>query len=114
MGQGDWHKDSTAGCARKGKRADAGSVLFAVIEKEVTSPVRSTSSLLCRAASPAPDLNPGAIRDLVKRVSHGLNARCVRRERVVAWGVPPKDGKIAVCYVDGEFTVKRLKITNEF
>ncbi|AXG72137.1 LexA repressor [Kordia sp. SMS9] len=27
--------------------------------------------------------------------------------------IPPKDGKIAVCYVDGEFTVKRLKITSE-
>ncbi|MEM6687613.1 MAG: translesion error-prone DNA polymerase V autoproteolytic subunit [Bacteroidota bacterium] len=32
---------------------------------------------------------------------------------VIDKNIPPKDGKIAVCYVDGEFTVKRLKITNE-
>lgn len=32
---------------------------------------------------------------------------------VIDKSVPPKDGKIAVCYVDGEFTVKRLKITSE-
>ena len=25
----------------------------------------------------------------------------------------PENGKIAVCYVDGEFTVKRLKVENE-
>jgi len=27
--------------------------------------------------------------------------------------IPPKNGKIAVCYVDGEFTVKRLKMTED-
>jgi DNA polymerase V len=32
---------------------------------------------------------------------------------VIDKSIPPKDGKIAVCYVDGEFTVKRLKITEE-
>lgn len=32
---------------------------------------------------------------------------------VIDKSIPAKDGKIAVCYVDGEFTVKRLKITNE-
>lgn len=32
---------------------------------------------------------------------------------VIDKSVPPKNGKIAVCYVDGEFTVKRLKITKE-
>ncbi|QHI36135.1 LexA repressor [Kordia antarctica] len=32
---------------------------------------------------------------------------------VIDKSIPPKDGKIAVCYVDGEFTVKRLKITKE-
>ncbi|MEM6721807.1 MAG: translesion error-prone DNA polymerase V autoproteolytic subunit [Bacteroidota bacterium] len=32
---------------------------------------------------------------------------------VIDKSIPPKDGKIAVCYVDGEFTVKRLKITSE-
>ena len=32
---------------------------------------------------------------------------------VIDKSITPKDGKIAVCYVDGEFTVKRLKITKE-
>jgi len=32
---------------------------------------------------------------------------------VIDKSIPAKDGKIAVCYVDGEFTVKRLKITKE-
>ncbi len=32
---------------------------------------------------------------------------------VIDKSIPPKDGKIAVCCVDGEFTVKRLKITDE-
>jgi DNA polymerase V len=32
---------------------------------------------------------------------------------VIDKSIPPKDGKIAVCYVDGEFTVKRLKMTKE-
>ncbi|MCH2193271.1 translesion error-prone DNA polymerase V autoproteolytic subunit [Kordia sp.] len=32
---------------------------------------------------------------------------------VIDKSISPKDGKIAVCYVDGEFTVKRLKITEE-
>jgi DNA polymerase V len=32
---------------------------------------------------------------------------------VIDKSIPPADGKIAVCYVDGEFTVKRLKITKE-
>ncbi|WP_082106776.1 LexA family protein [Kordia zhangzhouensis] len=32
---------------------------------------------------------------------------------VIDKSISPKDGKIAVCYVDGEFTVKRLKITND-
>ncbi|MGH1384735.1 LexA family protein [Kordia sp.] len=32
---------------------------------------------------------------------------------VIDKSIPPKNGKIAVCYVDGEFTVKRLKITKE-
>ncbi|WP_430409478.1 LexA family protein [Kordia sp.] len=32
---------------------------------------------------------------------------------VIDKNIMPKDGKIAVCYVDGEFTVKRLKITKE-
>jgi len=29
---------------------------------------------------------------------------------VIDRSLEPKDGKIAVCYIDGEFTVKRLKI----
>jgi DNA polymerase V len=32
---------------------------------------------------------------------------------VIDKSITPRDGKIAVCYVDGEFTVKRLKITKE-
>jgi len=32
---------------------------------------------------------------------------------VIDKSIPPRDGKIAVCYVDGEFTVKRLKMTQE-
>lgn len=32
---------------------------------------------------------------------------------VIDKSIAPKDGKIAVCYVDGEFTVKRLNITKE-
>ena len=32
---------------------------------------------------------------------------------VIDKSIIPRDGKIAVCYVDGEFTVKRLKITKE-
>lgn len=32
---------------------------------------------------------------------------------VIDKSIPAKDGKIAVCYIDGEFTVKRLKITDE-
>ncbi len=32
---------------------------------------------------------------------------------VIDKSITAKDGKIAVCYVDGEFTVKRLKITKE-
>jgi len=32
---------------------------------------------------------------------------------VIDKSISAKDGKIAVCYVDGEFTVKRLKITKE-
>lgn len=31
---------------------------------------------------------------------------------VIDKSIPPKDGKIAVCCVDGEFTVKRLKFTD--
>jgi DNA polymerase V len=30
---------------------------------------------------------------------------------VIDRSLEPKDGKIAVCFIDGEFTVKRLKIT---
>ncbi|MFT7407823.1 MAG: DNA polymerase V, partial [Flavobacteriaceae bacterium] len=29
---------------------------------------------------------------------------------VIDRSLEPKDGKIAVCFIDGEFTVKRLKI----
>lgn len=32
---------------------------------------------------------------------------------VIDKSIPPRDGKIAVCCVDGEYTVKRLKITDE-
>ncbi len=32
---------------------------------------------------------------------------------VIDKSIPPKNGKIAVCYVDGEFTVKRLKMTED-
>lgn len=32
---------------------------------------------------------------------------------VIDKSITPTNGKIAVCYVDGEFTVKRLKITKE-
>lgn len=32
---------------------------------------------------------------------------------VIDKSITPRDGKIAVCYIDGEFTVKRLKITKE-
>lgn len=32
---------------------------------------------------------------------------------VVDRSLEPKDGKVAVCMLDGEFTVKRLKVTKE-
>ncbi|MBI1836465.1 MAG: translesion error-prone DNA polymerase V autoproteolytic subunit [Flavobacteriia bacterium] len=32
---------------------------------------------------------------------------------VIDKSVEPKDDKIAVCYIDGEFTVKRIKIEND-
>lgn len=32
---------------------------------------------------------------------------------VIDKSIPPGNGKIAVCFVDGEFTVKRLKVTEE-
>jgi DNA polymerase V len=32
---------------------------------------------------------------------------------VIDKSITPTNGKIAVCYIDGEFTVKRLKITKE-
>jgi len=32
---------------------------------------------------------------------------------VIDKSITPRDGKIAVCYIDGEFTVKRLNMTKE-
>lgn len=32
---------------------------------------------------------------------------------VIDRSIEPKDGKIAVCFVDGEFTVKRLKVAQD-
>ena len=32
---------------------------------------------------------------------------------IIDKSLEPKDGKIAVCFIDGEFTVKRIKITNK-
>lgn len=32
---------------------------------------------------------------------------------VINKSLEPKNGKIAVCFIDGEFTVKRIKIDNE-
>ena len=32
---------------------------------------------------------------------------------IIDRNLEPKDGKIAVCFLDGEFTVKRLKYENE-
>ena len=32
---------------------------------------------------------------------------------IIDKSLEPKDGKIAVCFIDGEFTVKRIKITSK-
>ncbi len=32
---------------------------------------------------------------------------------VIDKSIDPKDGKIAVCFIDGDFTVKRIKITKD-
>ena len=32
---------------------------------------------------------------------------------VIDRSIEPKNGKIAVCYIDGEFTVKRLKVVED-
>lgn len=33
---------------------------------------------------------------------------------IVDRSVVPSDGKIAVCFIDGEFTVKRIKIESDY
>jgi DNA polymerase V len=33
---------------------------------------------------------------------------------IVDKSLDPTDGKIAVCFIDGEFTVKRLKVEKDF
>ena len=33
---------------------------------------------------------------------------------IIDKSLEPQNGKIAVCYIDGEFTVKRIKITKDF
>ncbi|MDN3594382.1 LexA family protein [Zunongwangia endophytica] len=32
---------------------------------------------------------------------------------IINKSLPPKDGKIAVCFIDGEFTVKRIRIEKD-
>ena len=43
-------------------------------------------------------------------VAHGCGGYVAGRGRTLVYGVEPYDGCIAVCYVDGEFTVKRVKL----
>lgn len=76
--------------------------------------------------SPAEDFKEDSIdlnRELIKNPSSTFFAR-VRGDSMVEMGIAdgdlliidkslePKDGKIAVCFVDGEFTLKQISIRN--
>ena len=77
--------------------------------------------------SPADDFKESKIsidQEVVKNESATFYARVVGQSMqgaglddgdliVIDRSQEPENGKIAVCYVDGEFTVKRLKVENE-
>ena len=77
--------------------------------------------------SPADDFKESKIsidQEVVKNESATFYARVVGQSMqgaglddgdliVIDRSQEPDNGKIAVCYVDGEFTVKRLKVENE-
>jgi len=77
--------------------------------------------------SPADDFKESKIsidQEVVKNESATFYARVVGQSMqgaglddgdliVIDRSQEPDDGKIAVCYIDGEFTVKRLKVENQ-
>ena len=77
--------------------------------------------------SPADDFKESKIsidQEVIKNESATFYARVVGQSMqgaglddgdliVIDRSQEPENGKIAVCYVDGEFTVKRLKVENE-
>ena len=77
--------------------------------------------------SPADDFKESKIsidQEVIKKESATFYARVVGQSMqgaglddgdliVIDRSQEPDNGKIAVCYVDGEFTVKRLKVENE-
>ncbi len=50
-----------------------------------------------------------------KVVGDSMIGACIEENDylVIDKSIEPKDGKIAVCYIDGEFTLKRLKIEKD-
>ena len=77
--------------------------------------------------SPADDFKEVRIsldKTLIKNKEATFYARVDGESMIEAWlddgdllvidrSLEPKDGKIAVCFIDGEFTVKRLQVTKD-
>lgn len=85
------------------------------------------NGISCGFPSPADDFLDISIdlnKQLIKHPSTTFYGR-VRGDSMIGAGMndgdlliidkslEPKDGKIAVCYIDGEFTIKRIKIEQE-
>ena len=87
----------------------------------------ASESISAGFPSPADDFKESKIsidQEVVKNESATFYARVVGQSMqgaglddgdliVIDRSQEPDNGKIAVCYVDGEFTVKRLKVENE-
>ena len=108
------------------KVQSAQSLTFYVIEAESTLAKKFIGDVKAGFPSPAGDfLNE--IIDLNKYVTLHPAATFYARANgvsmegdindgdllVVDKSITPVDGKIAICYIDGEFTVKRIKINTE-
>jgi DNA polymerase V len=108
------------------KTQSAEHLTFYAVETESTLPKKFIGDVKAGFPSPAGDFM-NEIIDLNKYVTLHPTATYYARANgmsmegdindgdllVIDKSITPVDGKIAICYIDGEFTVKRIKIDTE-